>query len=140
MLTTAPRPKLPKFAAWPVTTNRLGQAIEGTGRAAAATVRYSDYNVTWFVSNPVSRQRPYRILEVSFTRQGAPEGEWSIRVRPVPAERATRVRALVNDEVLSRLRRWLERTPEPAANSTLPMISFVCAYNELEDTLEYDEA
>jgi hypothetical protein len=140
MLRTESRPKLPKFAAWPTTTARLIRTTEGTGRAASATLHYSDYNVTWIVSNPASRLRPNKIVEVRFTKQWVPEGEWSIRVNPVPAERATRVRALVEEEMLSRLRLWLERTPEPAATATFPTLTFVCSYNEPEDVLEYDEA
>jgi hypothetical protein len=140
MLITSRRPKLPKFAAWPVTTQRMESAAADTSHLVGAKVHYSDYKVNWLVSQPVVRSRPYQLLEVNFTRQWEPEGEWTVRVRAVPAEHAPRIRKLVEMDVLPRLQRWLVAINIPAPNSTRPVLSFVAFYNELNDELLYDEA
>jgi hypothetical protein len=139
MLVTSPRPKLPKFAAWPVTTGRLEGAAADSRHLVGAVVHYSDYNVHWLVSQPVVCTRPHRVIEVEFTRQRNPEGVWTVWVRAVPAEHAPRIRSLVELEALPRLRNWLQTVSVPAPNSTRPVLRFVVSYSEADEELQYDE-
>lgn len=139
MLVTSHRPKLPKFAAWPVTTGRIERAAGDTSHLIGATVHYSDHNVNWLVSQPVVRTRPHQFLEINFTRQWNPDGAWAVWVRAIPAEHASRIRKLVDTEVLPRLQRWLQAVSIPAPNSTRPVLSFVASYSELNDELQCDE-
>lgn len=139
MLVTSRRPKLPKFAAWPVTTGRLNNFAGDMSFLDGAEVYYSDYNVTWFVSHPQVRARPYGVLEIRFGRSWNPEGEWNVTVRAIPAERAPRVRALVNEELLPRMRQWLQATETPPPGSTRQRPAFLVFYGESDDRLHYEE-
>lgn len=139
MIETESKPKLPKFAAWPVGRQRLAGVAEGMAHLDGARVRFSDYIVTRFVSDPKHRSQPYPLVSLEFTRQWNPDGEWTFRVYPIPSERAPRIRALVNEQLLPRLRKWLEEHDEPAPNATRPRLRFASYYNEHEDHLQYDE-
>ena len=68
MIETASKPRLPKFAAWPVGRERLARAVEGLPHLASATIRFSDYIVTRFISDPKHRGQPYPVLELEFAR------------------------------------------------------------------------
>ncbi len=107
-------------------------------RLEDAKVTFTDYIVTRFVSHPEHRKQPYPLLELNFTRQWVPEGEWRFRVWPIPSDRARRIRALVNEQLLPRMRLWLESHDEPAPNATRPILYFVSYYNEGEDRIEYE--
>src|SRR5437764_302622 len=125
MFATVSKPKLPKFAAWPLGRERLAAAMAGMELLQHAKLTFTDYIVTRFVSDPKHRQQPYPLVEVYFTRQWKPEGEWEFRVWPIPYDCTSRVRALVNEELLSHLRGWLQKQHEPGPNATRATLSFV---------------
>jgi hypothetical protein len=139
MLTTALKPKLPKFAAWPMGKVRLEEALAEFDHLNGAEVTFRDYIVTRFVSDPKHRQQPYPVLEVEFTRQWNPDGQWRFHVWAVPYGCAPRIRELVTAELLPRLRTWFQNHHEPEPNATRPRLSFISHYNEGRGCIEYDD-
>jgi hypothetical protein len=139
MLKTVSKPRLPKFAAWPLGKGVLEDAAAGLDHLQDAEVMFHDYIVTRFVSDPKHRQQPYPLLTAEFTRLWKPEGEWRFGVWAVPFDCAPLVRKLVSAELLPRLRAWLEGHTQLDPHSTRPRLSFVAHFNEGEGHIEYDD-
>lgn len=138
MITTS-HPKLPRFARWPIASAQLKECAELIVTTSPIEATFFDYKVHELASADAARRVVHTVLRVTFYRRRGQEGEWSFLVRPVPAAVAPRVRALVDQQVLPRLKAWLIRTPEPDRRSTRPMLAFTCTFDETKDALAIDE-